>query len=368
MVDDDKPTTEPALYSLLRSAAKLGASDLHIKADAPPHVRSHGDLSNLGTPPLSGAAIDKIVFEAISADQADTFRRVGSLDFAVELAGSDRFRINLFRQRGRTSLACRRVTRNIPTFAQLHLPKIAEELSELRQGLVLVTGITGAGKSTTIAAMIEHINQTRPCHIVTIEDPIEYLYEDKQALVNQREIGIDVADFAAALKYLMREDPDVVLIGEMRDTETFEAALHAAETGHLVFGTVHAASTISTITRLLDLFPEGSRALVRQSLVFNLRAVIAQKLLPSIAPGISRIPAVEVLIVNPAARKMIADGREADLVEIIAANPQAGMVDFNGSLERLVENEMISLNEAMACSPNPNELRMRLKGIRRGGG
>ena len=364
---DNPPSPEPRIHQFFRAVVKMGASDLHIKAGSPPHVRINGEVHTVQSTPLADAEIESLAAEILSPEQAETYRRLGSVDLAVQLTGSDRFRINVFRQRGLTSLSARRVTKAIPTFAQLHLPGVVAELAELRQGLVLVTGVTGSGKSTTIAAMIEHINQTRACHIVTIEDPIEYLYEDKKAFINQREIGIDVADFSSALKYLMRQDPDVVLIGEMRDTETFDAALHAAETGHLVFGTVHAASTTSTISRLLDLFPAASRDLIRQSLVFNLRAVIGLKLLSSIARGVSRIPAVEVLIINAAARKMIAEGREEELIDIIRSDRQSGMVDFNAALERLVEAELIDLAEALACSSNPSELRMRLKGIRPGG-
>ncbi|MDD4891062.1 MAG: PilT/PilU family type 4a pilus ATPase [Phycisphaerae bacterium] len=361
------PSAEPRINQYFRAVVKMEASDLHLKANCPPHVRLHGDVLTIGTAALSRTDVEDLVMEILSPEQREDFQRNGSVDLAHELSGSDRFRINVFRQRGLVSLAARRVSKNIPTFEELHLPPIVPQLSELRQGLILVTGITGSGKSTTIAAMIEHINQTRPCHIVTLEDPIEYLYEDKKAFVNQREIGIDVPDFAAGLKYLMREDPDVVLIGEMRDTDTFEAALHAAETGHLVLGTVHAGNTISTINRVLDLFPEDSRELVRQSLVFNLRAIIGLRLMPSIAPEVSRIPAVEVLIVNAAARKMILEKREQELIDVIHSDRQSGMLDFNASLEDLVDREMISLAEALANSPNPNELRMRLKGIRPGG-
>lgn len=355
---------EPRINQYFRAVIKLGASDLHLKANAAPRVRIRGDVHNVNSLPLSSAEIDALVFEMLSSVQREQFERTGSLDVAHELTGSDRFRVNVFRQRGLTSVAARRVSRDIPDFKALHLPAVVEGLADLRQGLVLVSGITGAGKSTTIAAMIEHVNRTRACHIVTIEDPIEYLYQDKQAFINQREIGIDVADFPSALKYLMREDPDVVLIGEMRDVETFQAALHAAETGHLVFGTVHASGATSTITRVLDLFPESERGLVRQSMVFNLRAVISLKLLPSIAPGVSRVPAVEVLIVNAAARKMIFEGRENELMDIIRSDRQSGMQDFNSSLEQLVEKEFVTLDEALASSPNANELKMRLKGIR----
>jgi twitching motility protein PilT len=239
-------------------------------------------------------------------------------------------------------------------------------LAQEHQGLILLSGPTGSGKSTTIAAMIEHINQTRACHVVTIEDPIEYLYEDKKAVVNQREIGIDTQNFDSALKYLMREDPDVVLIGEMRDRETFSAALQASETGHLVLGTVHASSAPQTITRLLDLFPQESRELIRQSLGFNLKAVVCQRLLQSIAQGIQRIPAVEIMIMNPSVRQLLQEGRDAELADVIRAHEREGMQSFTSSLRTLIEKEMIDPKVAYDAAPNVDELKMLLKGISAG--
>ncbi len=230
---------------------------------------------------------------------------------------------------------------------------------------MLVAGITGSGKSTTIAAALESINQNRPCHIVTIEDPIEYIYTNKKALVNQREIGTDVPNFASALKYLMREDPDVVLIGEMRDMETFQAALSAAETGHLVFGTIHASNASSTIGRILDLYPPDSRDLARQSLSFNLQAIIVQKLLPCLHPEIERVPAIELLLVNPPARKLISEGRDVELQDVICSGEHEGMQDFNESLLQLIQNEYVEQKVAYEASPNRDELQMMLKGISR---
>jgi twitching motility protein PilT len=216
--------------------------------------------------------------------------------------------------------------------------------------------------------MIEQINLTRSCHIVTLEDPIEFQYTDKKAIINQREIGLDVHDFHQALKYLMRQDPDVVLIGEMRDEETFSAALHAAESGHLVFGTVHASGTAGTITRVLELFPENTRALVRSSLVFNLQAIICQKLLKTIRADIPRVPAIEVCIVNSTVRKLIAEGRDTDILGVIKGSYGEGMIDFNESLRQLVEAEYIDQATAFAAAPNPEELKMKLKGINIAGG
>jgi len=355
---------EPELNKYFRAVVKMQASDLHLKAGTVPRVRIAGQIRATKGPALSNEDIERMVFEIMTPEQREYYLRYGSADFAHDLDGSDRFRINVFRQRGLTSLAARRVSRYIPSFEELHLPPKLKELAELTQGLVIVSGITGAGKSTTIAAMIEHINQTRACHVVTIEDPIEYLFEDKKAFINQREIGIDVPDFQSALKYLMREDPDVVLIGEMRDRETFQAALNAAETGHLVFCTVHSSSTSQTITRILDLFPEEGRELVRQSFVFNLRAIICQKLLPSIKPGVDRVPAVEIMIANPSVRKLIAEHRETEIPEVIRVSYGEGMQDFTEALKNLVEQEFIDHKTAYEYAPNPEELQMRLKGIR----
>jgi twitching motility protein PilT len=357
---------EPKMNEWFRQITKTGASDLHLKANTAPRLRINGEIRNLNTAPLTEKQVHELVFELLSEEQTNYFLGHGAVDLAHQVPDGDRFRINVFRQRGLTSVAARRVTKEIPDFASLNLPPVVEKLADYRQGLILVSGVTGSGKSTTIASMIEHINRTRACHVVTVEDPIEFLYEDKKAFVNQREIGIDVESFEMALKFLMREDPDVVLIGEMRDRETFEAALHASETGHLVFGTVHASGASGTIGRVLDLFPESSRGQARQAMVANLRAVIGMKLLPSIAEDIHRVPAVEVLIVNAVARKMIHEGREDDLVNVIRDNRESGMQDFNAALEALVEDEMVGIDEALAQSPNPSDLQMRLKGIRPG--
>ena len=260
-------------------------------------------------------------------------------------------------------MAARRVNAEILDFTQLYLPESMVKITEFHQGLVLLAGITGSGKSTTIAAALDYINATRACHIVTVEDPIEYLFKDKKSLVNQREIGVDVQNFEDALKYLMRQDPDVVLVGEMRDEETFMAALNAAETGHLVFGTIHASGAAQTIGRVLDLIPEGSRGLVRQTMVFNLQAIVCQKLLPSLKKGVHVVPAVEIMFANSTVRKLIDEGRDDELPKVIRACQTEGMLDMNECLKQLVENEFIDTDVAYAASPNPQELKMRLKGI-----
>jgi len=359
---------EPKIHKYLKYAVGLKASDLHFKSGARVHIRHGGKLRPIKGEPLSPRDVEKLWFEVMNDHQKRQLAEKGASDFAYQLSDSDRFRVNIFRQRGALSVAARRVNKDILNFDQLYLPKSIYKITEFHQGLVLLAGITGSGKSTTIAAALDYINAHRACHIVTIEDPIEYLFTDKKALVNQREVYVDVAGFEDALKYLMREDPDVVLIGEMRDEETFMAALNAAETGHLVFGTVHASSSAQTINRVLDLLPEGSRDLVRQTMVFNLQAIICQKLLPSIKEGVPRIPAVEIMFATPTIRKLIDEKRDDELSKVIRSSQDEGMLDMNECLKNLVEEEFIETHVAYAASPNPAELKMRIKGISSGTG
>ena len=368
LVPPAEPKGEPRLHKYLWYVVEQKASDLHFKSNARVHVRLKGDLRPLKGPPLTAQEVEDLWFEVMNDHQRRQLLEKGASDFAYQLGESDRFRVNIFRQRGVLSVAARRVNKDILNFDQLHLPKSIYKITEWHQGLVLLAGITGSGKSTTIAAALDYVNAHRSCHIVTIEDPIEYLFTDKKALVNQREVHVDVDSFPDALKYLMREDPDVVLIGEMRDEETFMAALNAAETGHLVFGTVHASSSSQTINRVLDLLPEGSRDLVRQTLVFNLQAIICQKLLPCVKPGVSRVPAVEIMFATTSVRKLIDEKRDDEISKVIRASYDDGMMDFNESLRRLVEEEYVTTEVAYAASPNPQELKMRLKGISTGTG
>jgi len=358
-----RPAGEPLIYRFFRAMSKEGASDLHLKAGSSPHIRMRTKIFPSRHRPLTNDDLEAMAREVLNEREWAVFKEMGSVDVAEELPGGDRFRINVFRQRGQISLAVRRVSRDIPTFDELHLPPQIARIADHAAGLILVAGVTGSGKSTTIAAMLEHINQTRACHIVTVEDPIEYLYVDKKALVSQREVGIDVPTFESALKYLMREDPDVVLVGEMRDLDTFQAALQAAETGHLVFGTIHASGASSTVGRILDLFPPDSRRLARQSLAFNLRAIVCQRLLPCLDEAIGRVPAVEILLVNPPARQAIEEGRDADLADVIRSGEEQGMQDMTQSLLDLIERDQVDPQAAYAVAPNPEELKMRMKGI-----
>ena len=355
---------EPKLNRFFRAAIKTRASDLHLKVGQTPKLRLFGELKKTTGDILTPKKMEELVFELLSPAQKDFFMQNGTLDFAHEVDGEHRFRTNVFRQRGLISLAARRVNTVIPPFEELHLPKSLEMICSSRQGLVLVVGPTGCGKTTTIASMIDYINQTRSCHIITVEDPIEYLFKDRKAIVSQREIGLDTNDFEEALTYLMRQDPDVVFVGEMRDARTVTAGMRAAETGHLVFGTLHSANASQAVHRLLDLFPQNERDLVRQTLALAIRAIISQVLLPCIKEGTDRIPAVEILITNAAARRLIAEGREADLPNVIRSSQNEGMQDLTYNLVELVEKGFIDPKDAMKYAPNTDELKMALKGIR----
>jgi len=354
----------PEIEKLFRAVIKADASDLHLKVNMPPKIRVHSKLKSTTGDPLTEEKIERMVFEIMSEYQKQFFLKNGALDFAYQVGDMDRFRINVFRQRSYISLAARRISGRIPPFESLHLPPIVEKIAESHDGLILVVGPTGCGKSTTIASMIDHINRLYACHIVTIEDPIEFLHVDKKAIVSQREIGIDVPSYEEALRSLMRQDPDVVLVGEMRDQETLTAAMRAAETGHLVFGTLHSNNCSQTIQRILDLFPQEERDLMRQTFALTIRAIIAQQLLPGIRPDVPRVPAVEIMINTPIIRKLISDQREADLPTAIRAGEGEGMQDFTESLRRLVEEEFIDLKVALQYAPNVEELKMALKGIR----
>jgi len=354
---------ELKLQKYFLAMVKADASDLHLKPGSVPHIRVRSVIHPTQAGPLSSQDIAEMAAELMTKEQATFFEQTGCIDVAHELKGSDRFRINIYRQRGKIAMSIRRVLREIPDFKTLNLPSVLEDIAKHQQGLILLSGASGSGKSTTIAAMIEYINRTRPCHIVTVEDPIEYLFDEKKAIISQREIGIDCESFEVALKYLMREDPDVVLIGEMRDHDTFTAALQATETGHLVFGTVHASTAPQTIGRIMDLIGPESRDVVRRALAYNLRAIICQKLLPSVAKGIDRVPATEVLVSNPVVRQLIYEDREDELHELIRASEKEGMQSFTRSLLRLIENDLIDPRLAYEVAPNPEELKMEMKGI-----
>lgn len=354
----------PEIEKLFQVVIKADASDLHLKVGLPPKIRIHSKLKNTTGEPMTEERIEKLVFEIMSEKQRKRFLEDGALDFAYQVGKMDRFRINAFRQRSYVSMAARRISGIIPPFESLHVPPVVEKISESHDGLILVTGPTGSGKSTTIASMIDHINRNRACHIVTIEDPLEFLHVDKKAIVSQREVGIDVPDFESALRSLMRQDPDVVLVGEIRDHETLTAAMKAAETGHLVFGTLHSNNCAQTIQRILDMFPQEERELTRQTFAMTVRAIISQNLLPGIRPDVPRLPSIEIMINTPIIRKLISEEREADIPSAIRAGKSEGMQDFIDSLHKLIEEEYIDLKVGLEYAPNVEELKMALKGIR----
>jgi len=340
------------------------ASDLHLKAGQPPLLRIAGKIQPTEQPRLAADEILTLALGLMEERVRRRFEETGSADFSHMVESGDRFRINVYRQRGDVSLAARHVSRHIPTFQQLHLPeKLLQQICEANQGLVVFAGARGTGKSTTIAACLERINQTRGCHILTMEDPIEYVFEDKMGFVNQREIGTDVPTFADALRCLAREDPDVVLVGEIRDKDTCESVLRAAESSRLVFTTIHATSAPSVITRMLEMFPSEDRRLVREILATNLVVIVCQMLLASADPNVPRVPALEILVPTPAIRKMIRDGDDAGLATSISADKDYGMCDFTRDLARLVREEWVDPKIAYQVAPNPETLKMAIRGI-----
>lgn len=347
----------------LQAAIKLEASDLIMKSGTTPKLRLRGALKPLDCEPVSTEEFWAMAQAILSEEQFEDLHKFGSVDFAYDYDDHNRFRVNLFQARGKLSVAARLITSNIRKFEQLFLPPAMSEIAMQPQGIVLLCGVTGSGKSTTIAAMLDYVNERRPVHIVTIEDPIEYIFQDRKATINQREIGIDCLDFKIALRALVRENPDIVLVGEMRDNETFEAALHAAETGHLVYGTIHASSTTQTFSRIYGLFEQEEVEQVRRILGYQMRAFVYQKLLPTLMPEVARIPALEILVNNAVVRKYVLEAREGELREYLKSVEarQVGMIDFNASLVKLVEEEKIALRVAEDASPNIDEFRMMLK-------
>jgi twitching motility protein PilT len=274
-----------------------------------------------------------------------------------------RFRVNLLQQLGHIGLVARRVNSWIPDFEGLHLPTSMERLCNYDQGMILLAGVTGSGKSTTIASMLNWINHRYRKHILTLEDPIEFVFTEEKCLINQREIGLDVVDFEIGMKHAVREDPDVMLVGEMRDKETFMTAIHAAETGHLVFGTIHASTAASTIGRILDLFPQEMHSTLRTAIAMNMKAIVAQKLLKSVKPGVGRVPTIEVMTFTPTVRKLILEEEDHRLGDAIRVGAEDGMQDFTQSLKTLVDEELIDREVAMEVAPNREQLKMALKGI-----
>ena len=337
------------------------ASDLHMKAGGPPYARVNGRLAKTHFPVLTSADCERAAMELMNDDQARQFKQKGEADFAFSEAGLGRFRINVFRQRGSVALACRRVLPGSPSFETLGLPASVKALAQEQRGLVLVTGPTSSGKTTTTAAMIDHINAHRSCHVLTIEDPIEILHPDKTAIVNQREIGQDTQDFAVALRAAMRQDPDVIFVGEIRDPETVKAAMQAAETGHLVISTLHTTDVSETINRVIDFFPPHQQKQMRVSLSASLKGVVSQRLVPrSDTRGL--VPAVEVLVMNGRVRDLILDPEKThQLRDLIAESSFYGMQTFDQALIDLYKSGIVGLEEAMRFSTSPHDFQIALR-------
>ena len=353
------------LNEILKVAIKGGASDIHLKSGLPPMFRVDGALVPLKNGErVMPDELQKIAFSIMNPIQKARFEEKRECDLAYGLPGLGRFRVNVFQQRGTVGIVFRVIPFGVKTIDQLFLPKVIEKIASEHRGLVLVTGTTGSGKSTTLAAMIEHINCERTCHIMTIEDPIEFLVRDRRSIVNQREIGVDTHTFSSALRAALRQDPDVILVGEMRDFETIETALTAAETGHLVMSTLHTLDATETINRIISVFPPYQQKQVRLQLSTILKAVISQRLVPR-ADGKGRVPALEVLISTALARELIADkDRTKELPDVIAkGHTTYGMQTFDQSLMSHVKAGLISYEEALKHVSNPDDFALRFRGI-----
>jgi twitching motility protein PilT len=355
--------TPDHIDELLDHCLRMGGSDLHLAAGAAPTVRINGLLVPLaGYAILRGEVIERLVFAILNERKIDEFTTELELDTSYSIPGRSRFRMNVFRQRGSVGAVLRTIPFHIPEFSTLNMPAVVKTFAQLQRGLVLVTGPTGSGKSTTLAALLDIINRTKAVHILSCEDPIEFLYGHKKAIVNQREIGEDTKSFAAALKRSMREDPDVILVGEMRDLETIHMALTAAETGHLVFATLHTQSAPQTVDRIIDVFPPDQQAQIRMMLATSLQAVVTQQLLPG-PDGGTRAPAVEILMATPAVRNLIREKKGYQLASQMQAGARFGMITMDQSIAELVRSQRITLEVGLEHASNPEDVRTLL-GIR----
>lgn len=349
------------LNDILTTGVEEGASDWHIREGRPVSLRINGTLAELDVVTDKSFLLQAIQ-EVCTERQQGHFSEIGDADFAFYEEGVGRFRANLHRQRNKIALTLRYVQDQIAPIEELKLPLKIHELAESQRGIIFVTGITGSGKSTTLASMIEHINSAQTRHIITIEDPIEYSFTDNNSVIEQREVGLDTASFDSALVHVLRQDPDVIVIGEMRDKMTFETALAAAETGHLVLTTLHTNNAPQSIDRILDMYSQTERETIRKSLSGNLRAIICQRLIPR-ASGEGMVPAVEIMINSPMVQKLIFEGRMDKLSGAIEAGTEEDMISFNKSLLKLIQDKMIDEADGLVASNNAEALRMNLKGI-----
>jgi len=354
-----------SIQRLLASMKKLEASDLHIKVGIPPTYRVGSLLKPVQADPLTEDEADHLLDPIVPEVLRPKFDNSGNLDFATSLPDGDRFRVNMYRSGGHTHAAIRRVRAEIPSYEALHLPPIYSKIvDQAGEGLVLVVGVTGSGKSSTLAAMIEHINATRAENIITVEDPVEYRFVPKKSIISQREIGIDVDSYSQALRFVVRQDPDVIFIGELRDHDTVLAAIQAAETGHLVFGSLHTSDAMQCFSRILEFFPQHEHGFLRGALAGTLKAICAQRLLPTVEGFDTRIvPATEVLLGTALVKDKIREGEDDDLPSIINTGIEDGMRSFTYSLAELVKREWVSRATAMEYAPNREALDSMLKGV-----
>jgi twitching motility protein PilT len=348
------------LNSLLRRAVELGASDVHLKPGRAPVVRRDGELAEVEDwPQVTSAELNDVLAAVARPDQQESYRASGDLDVAYQVEGLPRFRVNAYRQREQMAFAFRVIPALIPSFEQLHLPRGVERLASEPRGLILVTGATGSGKTTTLAAMVDHVNNTRRDHIVTIEDPIEILHEDKGCVVSQREVGLDTASFGEALRRALRQDPDVILIGELRDAETAQIALQAAESGHLVMSTLHTVDAAESCGRMIEFFPPEKQQVIRSILAGVLRGVVSQRLLPRVGGG--RIAAVEVMVTNARIADLIRDGRPDEITDAVAEGEYFDMQTFSQALIRLVLDGMVEREVAANAATNRHDFLVALE-------
>ncbi len=353
------------INELLRKTYTMGASDLHLKVGSPPIVRLHGELIPLDTgEKVTLEEALKIAFSIMSPSQREEFKRENELDFAYSVPGLGRFRCNAFFQRGAVGMVFRVIPLKIPTFEELNLPDVLKKIAMEQRGLVLVTGTTGSGKSTTLAAMIDYINSNRAVNIVTIEDPIEFLHRDKRSIISQREVGSDTRSFVKALRSALRQDPDVILVGEMRDFETIQTALVAAETGHLVLSTLHTVDAAETVNRIISVFPPNQQKQIRLQLASVIKGIISQRLLPK-ADGNGRVPAVEVMLGTLTIKECIVDPDKTRLIPDVIAQGKVlyGMQTFDQSLFDLYKAGLVTYEEALKWASNPDDFTLKVKGI-----
>lgn len=354
------------LDTLLKTMVQEGASDMILKTGGYPAIRAQRLVRYISDEKIESEFARSVLSRLLDEDEIRVFKLHGEADKALSIPEVGRFRVNIFRQSGEPGFVFRYVRRDVPVFRDLNLPvEQMKKLAGLHRGLVLATGIAGSGKSTTLASVIEHINRTMHRHVVTVEDPIEFLFEDKLSIVNQREIGLDCESFGSALKHVVRQSPDVIMIGEMRDRETVEAAISAAETGHLVLSTLHTVNAIQTVERIISFFPENLHELIRLQLSMNLAGVISLRLI-RLKDNRGLVPAIELLMSTPSVKEILAEGRTRDLAKTLAEGSYYGTMTFNQSLLRLYEAGNISYEEALAASDNPDELKLQIRGITSG--